>query len=108
MDAAGLDPAAMAALQADLVAWGVLESGVPPRLTRRGRAAMMRAAARLREEELVGAAPIGHPLVQAAALVLDAAAPEGALTQGHVNFLAAVELASLPEGVRGMFSGSGP
>jgi hypothetical protein len=97
-----MDAASVESTQADLVAWGVLEAPGGP-LTRRARAALARAASTLREEELAGQARPGHPLVLAAALALDGLAPAGAATARHHQVLAAVELASLPEGVQGMF-----
>jgi hypothetical protein len=99
----------LAAVQADLVAWGVLEAGAPL-TTRRARAALARAATVLREEELAGQARPGHPLVLAAELALAELAPAGRPTARHHQMLAAAELASLPEGVQSMFRAgpSGP
>lgn len=94
----------VAALQADLVAWGALDAGSLA-LTRRARAGLARAAARLRDEEAAGRAPAGHPMVEAARLALDGLAPAGAATPGHARVLAAVELASLPASVQDLLSG---
>ncbi len=102
-----MEAQAIAQAQADLVAWGILEAG-EPRLTRRAQAAIARAAATLREKEVSGIPVAGHPLVLAAALALADLAPAGKATPAHESVLAAAELASLPEGVRGMFSASRP
>ncbi len=99
-----VDELSLAQTQADLVAWGLLDYGPPVALTRRGRAALARAAAFLREEELAGRARTGHPLVLAAEIAVAAAVPDGVVASPeHHRYLAAVELASLPEGVREMF-----
>jgi hypothetical protein len=95
------------AAQVDLVAWGLLEPGAH-RLTRRAQASLARAAQVLREEELAGRARPGNPLVLAAGLAVAELAPEALASTLHHQVLAAVELASLPEGVRGMFSGPSP
>ncbi|MES2155157.1 MAG: hypothetical protein V4510_08490 [bacterium] len=100
-----VDEAGLAEAQADLVAWGLLDDGVPVQVSRRGRAALARAAAFLREEEVQGRPREGHPLLLTAEIAIAAALPEGAsATVEHHRLLAAVELASLPEGVRGMFT----
>lgn len=99
-----MDVASLAQVQADLVAWGLLEAARPDQLSRRGRAAMARAAAFLREEEVQGRARPGHPLLLTSEIVITGVLPDGAkATVEHHRFLAAVELASLPEGIRGMF-----
>jgi len=101
-----MDHERLAAAQAELVAWGLVETGPPVRLSRRGQAAMARAAAWLRQEELAGRAAQGHPMVLAAEVAVGAAAPEGArATPDHHRLLAAIELAGLPDGVRGLLSG---
>jgi DNA-binding IclR family transcriptional regulator len=95
------DDAAYAALEADLIEWGLLERG-PDGLawTRRLRGAVMREAARLAEEERAGHKPDGAPLFNAVAgAVAGLAVPA---TPAHARFLFAVELASLPETVRGL------
>jgi hypothetical protein len=102
MDAPDVD---VAALQADLAAWGALEPDHSA-LTRRARAGLARAAAHLRDAEVAGRKPPGHPMVEAARLALDDLAPPGAATMGHARILAAVELASLPDSVRDLLSGS--
>lgn len=96
--------ATLAQVQADLVAWGVLEAG-PPTPTRRARAALARAAQWLREEEVAGRPRPGHPLVLAAELALDELAPTGQSTARHHQMLAAAELASLPAAVQAFFGG---
>ncbi len=100
-----MDESNLPRVQADLVAWGLLDDGPPVQLSRRGRAALARAAAFLREEEVAGRARPGHPLLLTAEIAVAAAVPEGRIaTPEHHRYLAAVELASLPEGVRGMFT----
>lgn len=99
------DPAALQRVQDDLVAWGVLEGEGPPALTSRARAALARAAIALREQEVAGQAPTGHPVVLAAQLALRDLAPPHAVMAGHARYVAAVELASLPDAVRRLLSG---
>lgn len=98
-----MDPPDLARVQADLVAWGLLEAG-EPHLTRRFRGAVARAAGILQEREAAGEAPPGHPLENAIALALEESElPVGAvLEREHRRFLFAVELASLPEAVRAL------
>lgn len=98
-----MDGAALDAVQEDLVAWGLLEAGPQgPAWTRRFRAAVMREASRLAEEERAGRKPPGHPLENAVAGALRGAdlPPGAAPTRAHERYLAAVELAALPEAVK--------
>ena len=96
------DEARLAAVHRDLVEWGILEVGVAPAITRRFRGAMMRAAARLQQEEQAGRAPAGNAVENAVALALaEYPLPPGAVAgPGHKAFLVAVEVASLPDAVR--------
>lgn len=103
MDADIGRPVDPAALEADLLAWGMLErtpSGV--QLTRRLRAGLARAAVHLQEQEAKGQAANGHPLRLALehALAETTRPPQAQLTPAHMRFLFAVELTSLPEAVR--------
>ena len=85
--------------QAQLVAWGLLE--VEPtgaRWTRRFRAAVMRQAMRLAEEERAGSRRPGPPLLVCIALALTELAADSEAS--HVQVLYGAELASLPESVR--------
>lgn len=93
----------LARVHADLVAWGAVEPGPQAVLTKRARAAIIRAATELRAEEEKGQARPGNPMLLVAALALSQFGPPGAVTSQHEKFLAAIELASLPEGVRSMF-----
>jgi len=97
---ATVDPAA---LEADLVAWGLVErTSGGMALTRRLRAGVARAAMHLQEQEAKGQAPAGHPLRLALEHALaEATMPaHGRLTPAHVQFLFAVELTSFPDAVR--------
>jgi hypothetical protein len=98
-----MDGAALDAVQEQLVAWGLLEPG-PQGLawSRRFRAAVMREAARLAEEERAGRKPPGHPLENAVAGALRGAElpPGAAHSKVHERYLVAVELAALPEAVK--------
>lgn len=90
-------------VQRDLVDWGLLEEGERgPAWTRRFRGAVMREAARLAEEERAGRRPEGAPLLTAVTGALAALPLPGGASPGpqHARFLYAVELASLPDGVR--------
>lgn len=97
-------------IQADLVAWALLEPGPDgPAWTRRFRGAVLRAAARLAEEEREGRRPEGAPLEVAVVQALASLdLPAGAVaTREHARLLYAVELAALPDAVRA-FIGSAP
>lgn len=90
-------------VQQELLAWGLIEPGEGGLAwTRRFRGAVMREAARLAEEERAGRKPEGAPLQTAVTGALAALPlPEGASPDlQHARFLYAVELASLPDGVR--------
>lgn len=90
-------------VQAELFAWGVLEEGAPPVLSRRFRGALMRAAAALQPLEAQGRAPPGHPMLVATRLALaELGVPA---TEDHARFAVALEMASLPEGVLALLSG---
>lgn len=96
------------AVQRDLVEWGLVEraqDGVA--WSKRLRGAVMREAARLAQEERSGRAPQGRPLDNAIAGALASwPVPEGAkATPEHARFLAAVELAALPDSVRHTLGG---
>lgn len=93
----------IALLEADLIAWGLVERNSEGlSLTRRLRAAVARAAERLQEREKRGEASRGDPLEEAVREALaEFPLPSGArLDRGHLTFLVAVELASLPDEVR--------
>lgn len=98
-----MDPVLLERVHAELVSWGLMDAG-EPRLSRRFRGAVARAAGRLQEREAAGDAPPGHPLENSIALALsESELPVGAVaTAEHRRFLFAVELASLPEGVRAL------
>lgn len=101
-----MDEAALAKAEEDLVAWGLLErSEAGLSWSRRFRAAVMREAARLAEEERAGRRAEGAPLVVAARLALAALQPDA--TETHARLLVAVELAALPEAVRAIVAGPG-
>lgn len=92
-------------VQAELLAWGLIErddEGLA--WTRRFRAAVMREAAQLAAEERAGRKPEGSPLATAVAGALAGTPlPEGASAgPQHARFLYAVELAALPESVRAL------
>ena len=91
-------------IEAELRAWGLLEAEGEPRLSRRFRGALARAAALLQEEEATGRRPEGHPVARAvdAALASFTLPPGAAPGPRHRAFLVAVEVASLPENVRAM------
>lgn len=98
-----MDEAALAKAEEDLVAWGLLErSEAGLSWSRRFRAAVMREAARLAEEERAGRRPAGAPLATAVEGALRALPlPEGAAAGStHAKLLYAVELAALPDAVR--------
>ena len=99
-----MDAARIAQVERDLVAWGVVEVDGGPRLTRRFRAGLARAAAALQREEASGLPVPGNPLENAAARALsELALPPGAVATGeHRAFVVAVEAASLPPGVRAL------
>lgn len=87
-----------ARIQADLVAWELLdEEGAA--WSRRLRGAVMRAASRMAELERQGKKPQGGPLSNAVteALAEWPLPPGAAAGPAHVRFLVAVELAALPE-----------
>lgn len=86
--------------EADLVGWGLLEAGPPLAWSRRLRAAVLRAASELQQAEAEGRAPAGHPIAVALAAALEDSFPDLPATPLHRDFLAAVELAALPRGVR--------
>lgn len=91
-----------AELQQDLVRWGVLEPGAPARFTRRFQGALARSASALQAVEKAGQGAggdvVGHQVDAALAMFLG---EEGAkVKEGHRAFARAVQLASLPEGVR--------
>jgi hypothetical protein len=91
--------------EADLLAWDLLEPGPPLAWSRRLRGAVLRAAARLQQAEAADQAPAGHPLAVALAAALADAFPDVPATPLHRDFLAAVELAALPAGVRDLLGG---
>jgi hypothetical protein len=99
MASAMTDPAA---LEQDLIRWGVLEPGPPARFTRRFQGALARSASALQAVEQgghgAGGDVVGHQVDAALATFLG---KEGAkVNAGHRAFARAVQLASLPEGVR--------
>ena len=83
-------------LHRDLVAWGFLDAFGPPVWSRRLRGAIMRAAAKLAEEERLGRPVPPNALEGALDAVLAAwELPVGAaFTGAHRRFLLAVELAA--------------
>lgn len=88
-------------VQRDLLAWGLIERGERGLgWTRRFRGAVMREAARLAEEERAGRAPAGPPLLTAVAGALAALTLPAPASEQHARFLYAVELTSLPDGLR--------
>lgn len=97
-----MEPAQIEAVQADLVAWAVLEPDAPVRFTRRFRGALARAAAQLQAAETGGTAPPGSPVErQAEAALAGHLAPEGiAAGPGHRAFVVAVHVTSMPDAVR--------
>lgn len=102
-----MDERAIEAARAELVDWGVLEPGDALALTRRFRGAIMRAAGELQAEEKDGRRPDGHPLEVAIGVALDGyPVPPGAHAgETHRKLLVAIELASLPDAVRGVLDG---
>jgi len=99
-----MDPEALDAARADLLAWGFLEATPGgPRWSRRFRGAVMREAARLAEAERAGRAPPGHPLAVAVQAAWAATGPPaGAAADAlHERLLLAVGLAGLPPALRG-------
>lgn len=103
-----MDPAHLAAAERDLLAWGYLEraDAGEPAWSRRFRGAVLRAAARLAEEERAGRKPPGHPLENAVRGALTELPPPAgaAWSATHEKLLVAVELAALPEAVRAFWS----
>lgn len=99
-----MDVDAIRAIEADLVAWGLLERDEALRPTRRFRGALARAAMELQEAEKAGRAPPGNPVENVVASALrDFPLPEGAVAgDRHRAFLVAVQVASLPEAARGL------
>lgn len=97
-----MDADRLAAIEQDLLQWGLVERAETLALSRRFRGAVARAAGRLAEEERAGRRPPGPPIENAIALACDDfPLPEGAvLAPDHRKFLVAVELASLPDAVR--------
>ena len=99
---------AIDAAQEELITWGLLERDVKGiAWSRRFRGAVMRAAARLAEAERAGEAPEGPPLANAvrAALEDGVLPPDARATPLHEQVLVAVELAALPDVLRGAFGG---
>ncbi|GEM_PF-4360551 len=97
-----VDPQRLEAVEADLVSWGLLErqEGLHP--TRRFRGALARAAAELAVVERREGRPAGNPVEHIVLRALrDHPLPLGAkVERDHERFLVALEIASLPEGVR--------
>jgi len=88
----------------ELVAWGVLERAPALAPTRRFRAALARAAASLQAREAAGEPIVGSAIQNVVEVALAAfPLPEGARpSPEHRKLLMAIELASLPEGVRSL------
>lgn len=95
---------AIARVHADLIDWGILEPDAPVRITRRFRGALMRAAGELQAEEQSGKKRPGSPVETMVTLALsEYPLPPGASArEPHRKFLVAVQLASLPDAVRGL------
>jgi hypothetical protein len=91
-----------ASLHHDLVSWGVLEPDAPVRFTRRFQGALARAAGALQTVEKAGQGRgddvVGHQVDTALATFLGKEG--GKVEAGHRAFARAVQLSSLPEGVR--------
>jgi len=91
----------MEQVRRELEDWGILEPG-RAEVTRRFRGAIMRASIELQEEEKRGRGPEGNPVRHAVERAFESypLPPEALATLDHKAFVAAVEVASLPEAVR--------
>lgn len=93
----------------ELLAWDVIERAPDGSLslTRRFRAGLARAARQLQPDEAAARIPGSEAMRRAAALALvQHPRPPGAVLRAeHASFVAGVELASLPDALRGALGG---
>lgn len=97
-----MDPPRLESVENDLVTWGLIEREDGLRPTRRYQGALARAARDLAALERSEGPLAGNPVERVVAWALrDVKLPAGAqLRRDHERFLVAMQLASLPEGVR--------